>query len=298
MNALIGAETGLATSTVLCVLKDENHLRQARDRAAQNIQAGKYGLKERHQRMIDRWPLARYFHQPKQTQFIQYRYRPKWRALRVGKRFDLQPLILGHARKTVAIEQHEMARRMVAAPRAMAEYFCIQRVVIGRFDQQETVRRQQRSRFCQHLVGAPDVLDQIEHEDEVVFFFALELLDGAEKVAMSRTLRGIFGAGVDIDDLRCRHPRLDRFHGIEQPAGPSADVQGGELLSRNLPRDGAKHPAVEGLLYFLDEASRAGGSEGIVILRVNRIEPVVQHRRYEQDGAIVAAVVVELLRGR
>src|SRR5580658_6892522 len=85
--------TSASGSTVLCALKDENHLRQASDRTAQNIQAGKYGLKERHQRMIDRWPLTRYFHQAKQPQFIQYRYRPKRRALRICKRFDLQPLI-------------------------------------------------------------------------------------------------------------------------------------------------------------------------------------------------------------
>ena len=63
MTALIGAETGLATSTVLCVLKDDHHLRQPSDRAAQTILTGKYGLKQRRQRMIDRWPFARYFHQ-------------------------------------------------------------------------------------------------------------------------------------------------------------------------------------------------------------------------------------------
>src|ERR1700689_2587709 len=194
-------------STVLCALKYENHLRQASDRAAQNIQAGEYGLKERHQRMINRWPLARYFHQAKQPQFIQSRYCPKRRALRICKRFNLQPLILGHARKTVSIEQHKMARRMVAAPGAMPEDPGIQGVVVGRLDQNQAPRREQRPRFGQHLIGAPDVLDQIEHEDEVVFFRTVELLDGAEEVTMAGTLRGSLGAGIDIDDLRCRPPR-------------------------------------------------------------------------------------------
>src|ERR1700685_1364774 len=160
----------------------------------------------------------------------------------------------------------------------MPEYPGIQGVVVGRLDQYQATRREQGSRFGQHLVGAPDVLDQSEHEDEVEFFRTLELLDGAEEVTMSRPLGDSLGAGIEIDDLRCRHPRIDRFHGIEQPAGPSPYVQGGELLSGNLPGDGTKYPAVEHLFYSLHQPGRASRSEGIVILRVNLIEPVVQHR--------------------
>src|SRR5580692_11281468 len=159
----------------------------------------------------------------------------------------------------------------------MPEYPGIQGVVVGRLDQHQATRREQGSRFGQHLVGTPDVLDQIEHEDEVVLFRTLELLDGAEEVTMSRPLGGSLGAEVEIDDLRCRHPRIDRFYGIEQPAGPSADVQSRQLFSWNLPRNGTKYPAVERLLYSLHQPGRARGNERIVILRVNLIEPVVQH---------------------
>src|ERR1700685_172389 len=143
----------------------------------------------------------------------------------------------------------------------MPEYPGIQGVVVGRLDQHQATRREQGSRFGQHLVGTPDVLDQVEYEDEVEFFRTLELLDGAEEVTMSRLLGGSLGAGVEIDDLRCRHPRIDRFHGIEQPAGPSPYVQGGELLPGNLSSNCAKYPAVERLLYSLHQPGRARGNK-------------------------------------
>ena len=116
----------------------------------------------------------------------------------------------------------------------------------------------QRMAELARSVAAPRDLDEVL---STVTTTTVELLDGAEKVAMSRSLRGSLGAGIDIDDLRYRHPRINRFHRIEQPAGPSPDVQGGELVPRNPPRDGVKHPAVEGLLYSLHQPGRAGGSE-------------------------------------
>ena len=152
---------------------------------------------------------------------------------------------------------------------------------------------QERFGLGKNLIGPTDVLDQVEHENEIEAFLGLKPLYGTKEIAVPRALCGIAGAEVDIHNLCPRHARVACLDGIEKPTRSPANVERRKGFAGDLFHDSSEEATVKPLLDALNDAP--AWFEGVIIRRVNLAEPVMQHRGDKEDRAVLAAEVAEAL---
>src|SRR5437773_11263419 len=93
-----------------------------------------------------------------------------------------------------------MAWRMIAGPRTIAKQMCVKRIAVWRLDEQQAISRQQIIGLYQYSARIRNLLDQVEHEDQIELFRAAVVLHAPVKVAVTRLLGTRSGIRIDIDN--------------------------------------------------------------------------------------------------
>jgi hypothetical protein len=99
----------------------------------------------------------------------------------------------------LAIEQHEVARAVEAAPVVAPENAAIERVRVWRLYENEAARRQKIPHCAQDGWRIGNMLNQIEHEHEVKFFGGRKFLNATGMKHVTNSLRSGAGAFVEIN---------------------------------------------------------------------------------------------------
>ena len=140
------------------------------------------------------------------------------------------------------------------------------------------MRVQHSGDLLEHDIRPRDVLNQIEHQDEIEFLLAAKILDATTVEIMSVGQRCWFGSSIDIDYMCGRYAQVEAPQYRQQPPGPTADIKNVDSTARYIPQDTAEHPAVEPFLDTSDYVRGGALLEGIVVGGIDKFELVGQHR--------------------
>jgi hypothetical protein len=144
----------------------------------------------------------------------------------------------------------------------------VQAIDIGGFDQEKTARGHDILYLLENPDGSLDMLDQVEHQDEMEFYFRSESLNWTFEISVAFFMGQLLGFPVDVHHLGEGNPVIDVPYKVQHPAGSSPDIQNFDIPRGDAGQDFFEQRFIQRLFNLVD-GRKFSSREGIIITRIN-----------------------------